>query len=122
MCGGLGRATTEQGTAPRTKGRWNIQFLKLLLLPNALPALPPHPKQTKFPPARDSFVVGVLFPSFLLAPNLPAAFQPTLSALVSVLLFVVFLPNLGTMFSPSTLTSQQWQEHKTQGEMDKASC
>ena len=89
MCGGLGRATTEQGTAPRTKGRWNIQFLKLLLLPNALPALPPHPKQTKFPPARDSFVVGVLFPSFLLAPNLPAAFQPTLSALVSVLLFVV---------------------------------
>jgi len=89
MCGGPGRATTEQGTAPRPKGRWNIQFLKLLLLPSALPALPPHLKQAKFPPARDSFVVGVLFPSFLLAPNLPAAFQPTLSALVSVLLFVV---------------------------------
>ena len=54
MCGGLGRATTEQGTAPRPKGRWNIQFLKLLLLPNALPALhpptPPRPtKQAKFP-------------------------------------------------------------------------
>lgn len=37
MCGGLGQATTEQGTAPRTKERWNIQFLKSLLLPNAPP-------------------------------------------------------------------------------------
>ena len=86
MFGGLGRATTEWGTAPRTKGRWNIQFLKLLLLPNALPARPPPSIRLNSPPARDSFGVGVLFPSFLLAPNLPAAFQPTISALVSVLL------------------------------------
>lgn len=34
MCGGQGQATTEQGTAPRTKERWNVQFLKLLLLPS----------------------------------------------------------------------------------------
>lgn len=40
MCGGLGQATTEQGTAPRTKGRQNIQFLKLLLL---LTPPPPRP-------------------------------------------------------------------------------
>lgn len=33
MYGGLGQVTTEQDTAPRTKGWWNIQFLMLLLLP-----------------------------------------------------------------------------------------
>ena len=49
MCGGLGRATTEQGTAPRPKGRWNIQFLQLLLLPSALPALAPPPSRLNFP-------------------------------------------------------------------------
>lgn len=37
MCGGQGQATTEQGTAPRTKERWNTQFLKLLLLPIPCP-------------------------------------------------------------------------------------
>lgn len=37
MCGGLGQATIEPGPAPRTKERWNIHFLKLLLLPI------PHP-------------------------------------------------------------------------------
>lgn len=37
MCGGRGQATTEQGTAPRTKERWSIQFLKLLLLPIPCP-------------------------------------------------------------------------------------
>lgn len=36
------------------------------------------------------------------------------------LLFVAFLPNLGPMFSPSMLFSQQWQEHKIQVEMDRA--
>ena len=51
MCGDLGRATTEQGTAPRPKGRWNIQFLKLLLLPNLLPA-PPLASRLNFPRQR----------------------------------------------------------------------
>lgn len=41
-----------------------------------------------FPPARDSCGVGVLSLSFLLAPDLPAAFQPNISALLFVLLFV----------------------------------
>lgn len=37
MCGGQGQATTEWGTAPRTKERWNILFIKLLLQPIPCP-------------------------------------------------------------------------------------
>lgn len=45
-----------------------------------------------FPLARDSCGVGVLSLSFLLAPDLPAAFQPNISALLFVLLFVSVVP------------------------------
>lgn len=98
MCGGLGQATTEQGTAPRTKERWNIQFLKLILLPIPLPLSGIWRLNSLF----HSFGVGAPSTSFLLTPNLPAAFQHTIPALLSVLLFVsVFLAWLSVFISRS---------------------
>lgn len=79
MCGGQGQATTKQGTAPRTKERWNIQFLKLFLLPNPCP-LSGIWRLTSLLP---DIVLELV--SILLAPNLPAACN-----LLSLLLYLCF--------------------------------
>lgn len=72
MCGGLEQVITEQSAAPRTKERWNIQFLKLLLLPNP-------------PPLSGIWGLNSLLPEIVLesvthsqASFLPHSFQPNI--------------------------------------------
>lgn len=101
MCGGLGQATTEL-LGPR---RVDYPIPKVTSTPSL------SHLEAQFPPVRDSFGVGIPPPGHLLAPNLPAAFQPNISDLVSVLLFVsivlawnsVFISRFLHLYSPTGL-------------------
>ena len=83
MCGGLEQATTEQSTAPRTKERWNIQFLKLLLLPNPPPLSGIWRLNSLLPEIVLEFVSHSQASSWL-PPSLP------LSNLISLLWYLCF--------------------------------
>lgn len=80
------QATTEQGHSSQDQGELAASPVPKVASPTrSAPSL--RHLEVRFPPARGSFGVGIP-PLFLLAPHLPAAFQPNTSALVAMLPFV----------------------------------
>lgn len=96
MCGGLGQGTNELGIGPRTKEKWNIQCLKLLLLPYYTYCL--RHQEAKFPQTRNSFGVKCPIPRIILTSPSPCCF-PTYYLCFGIfasLCLCIYLP--GTFF------------------------